>query len=92
MKNHELNKQNTWYKIVPSVNLQRSQGHEQIFENLEMVKSDKINMKIKEAIHQIDENNDAEDKQLEIDLEFLMSDQSESSGEEQIAEKVVTEV
>ena len=49
-------------------------------------------MKIKEAIHQIDENNDAEDKQLEIDLEFLMSDQSESSGEEQIAEKVVTEV
>ena len=57
-----------------------------------MVKSDKINMKIKEAIHQIDENNDAEDKQLEIDLEFLMSDQSESSGEEQIAEKVVTEV
>jgi len=35
-----------------------------------------------------------EDEQLEIDLEFLNSDsgRSESSGEEEIAEKVVAEV
>ena len=57
-----------------------------------MSKSEKLNLKIKDAIQQIDDNNDAEDDQLEIDLEFLMSDQSESSGEEEIAEKVVTEV
>lgn len=46
VKNNELNKKNTWYKIVPNVNITKSQSSEQIFELCEQIKSEKINMQL----------------------------------------------
>ena len=58
-----------------------------------MIKPGKVNEKLHSAIHDIELNKEASDDDLKIDLEFLMSEEScDSANEEVIAEKIKTEL
>ena len=94
-KSFALKRKNTWFKVTPNINLTKSKSSEDIFDLLEQTKSAKINEKLQEAIKEIQDAKDMEDEELEINLDFLMSDSNvseEQLDEAVIADKVVSDV